>query len=80
MKAIRLKNLNSLHPYKLVGMVKVMTTKDEFYKLCAEHIKGIIDSTRNIIDYDTILIVGEQNGEIINEIQFIKYEISTIDK
>lgn len=66
--------MNELRPHKVVGLVKFMTTKEEFKKLAARLISEVAqDPTKMVIDFDQIIVLGTVEGRDVFEIRFVKF-------
>lgn len=59
--------------YDVMALIKFDTTREEFFQCIRDKIAGIADK-KMPFEYDKILIVGTVNGEILNEIRFIKFK------
>ena len=62
-------------PYKIVGLVKFATSREDFEKLA----KGLIEKVKAepekfSLSFDQILVLGRVSGHDIFEVRFIKFE------
>lgn len=69
-------NQKKLPPYRVVATMAFMMDRKEFLELCKTQVPALVKSEklREIMDWDTILIKGTIGGEVIQTIEFIKYE------